>query len=616
MTRTTRLLSLVLCALFVGCDCQDSEPGDTPVPRDDDDDGYIALADGGDDCDDGNATVYPGAPEVCDGADNDCDGLVDEDVTGLPDGLCDGDGDGVTGADDCDDTDDSVFPGATEACNNVDDDCDGEVDEDTDLDGDGVSDCHDGDGDGWSSDQGDCDDTNADYAPGATEFCDGLDNDCDGQVDEDTDQDADGTPDCGDLCPVYVDQVAAHDPADGTFTHPMAWVQDGMDRAIAQACDTVFVAAGYYEEQIDFLGSGLNVIATGGRTDTVIDAMGLGTVVTVVSGEIDAKIAGFTITGGVAELGAGFEIVDSSIHILDNEITGNDSPWCADYACGVGGGIRMLRSESVVEGNYIHGNNAGHGGPENGSDGGGIAVIYGAPEIFDNIIVQNTAGDGGGLWSAKADALIYNNLISGNEALDQGGDGDYEGGQGGGINIQSGSLGMEVVANLVRDNEADAIGGGICVYEYNPTYGNGVVANNTIVWNSVGASGIGSGLALWVNVAPDVHNNLIWSNRQDGVYTHTTALVNSYGTATTFAYNMVSGHTANWAGAQASAPATSLSGEPLFVGISDDGDWENDDFHLQSGSPGRDGGDSAAAWNDMDGSRNDVGGYGGPEGAW
>ena len=90
-------------------------------------------------------------------------GAVDEDF--------DLDGDGVTTCGgDCDDTDVSVNPSGTEACNAADDDCDGLVDEGFDT-----------DSDGWSTCEGDCDDTNATVYPGATELLDdGVDQDCDG----------------------------------------------------------------------------------------------------------------------------------------------------------------------------------------------------------------------------------------------------------------------------------------------------------------------------------------------------------------------------------------------------------------------------------------------------
>jgi len=150
------------------------------------------------DCDDQNAAINPDADEVCDGIDNDCDDGVDEDdASDATSWYADQDGDGYAGqaeitfacnapddfyatADDCDDAEGSVHPGATEVCDGVDQDCDDEVDEDFDTDGDGhLSQARCG------SDLGsDCDDEDADSYPGADELCDGLDNDCDLDIDE------------------------------------------------------------------------------------------------------------------------------------------------------------------------------------------------------------------------------------------------------------------------------------------------------------------------------------------------------------------------------------------------------------------------------------------------
>src|SRR5207344_3159237 len=139
--------------------------------------GTAGYAANGDDCDDGQAAVHPGATETCDGIDDDCDG--ESDATSLWFLDADGDGYGVGAGEeacaapsgfvaetgDCDDTDGSIHPGAVETCNTIDDDCDGTDDEGfDDEDGDGhlSTACADGD---------DCDDSDPAIYAGAPELC-------------------------------------------------------------------------------------------------------------------------------------------------------------------------------------------------------------------------------------------------------------------------------------------------------------------------------------------------------------------------------------------------------------------------------------------------------------
>jgi hypothetical protein len=174
------------------------------------------------DCDDSNASVNPGAQETCNGKDDDCDGQTDEEgASGCTTYYQDMDGDNygrtnvskclcapsqpfsALSGGDCNDSDSQIYPGATERCNGIDDNCDGVVDNE------GAIGCHnyykDADGDGYglvndykclcqatgnyrTQSSGDCDDTNPQIKPGATEICNGKDDNCDGITDPENSQ--------------------------------------------------------------------------------------------------------------------------------------------------------------------------------------------------------------------------------------------------------------------------------------------------------------------------------------------------------------------------------------------------------------------------------------------
>lgn len=177
------------------------------------------YADKGGDCDDANNVSFPGADEICDTLDNDCDLEIDEEPIDGQNYYADNDSDGfgdltteaafcqmpsgyVENGDDCDDTTNSANPDAPEICDGIDNDCDTSIDDDdsslisasttswySDVDGDGY---------GLTSDMieacdmpsgyvaldGDCDDSEPVAYPGGPELCDSIDNDCDGNIDD------------------------------------------------------------------------------------------------------------------------------------------------------------------------------------------------------------------------------------------------------------------------------------------------------------------------------------------------------------------------------------------------------------------------------------------------
>jgi uncharacterized repeat protein (TIGR01451 family) len=179
--------------------------------------GYVAN---NTDCDDNDAAINPAATEVCDGIDNNCSGLIDDAdpaITGQSTWYADADGDGYGDANvstlactqptgyvanntDCDDSDAAINPGATEVCDGIDNNCSGLIDDAdpaitgqstwyADADGDGYGDANVStlactQPTGYVANNTDCDDNDAAINPGATEVCDGIDNNCSGLIDD------------------------------------------------------------------------------------------------------------------------------------------------------------------------------------------------------------------------------------------------------------------------------------------------------------------------------------------------------------------------------------------------------------------------------------------------
>ncbi len=218
-----RWMTLFALVPLAGCYINSDQLNEKILSQvDSDGDNYKSREFGGEDCDDTDADIHPGADEICDGVDNDCDGTIDgPDATDAATWYADTDGDGYGDNDaaleacdapaehvpdntDCDDNAAEIHPAATEVCDDADNDCDGTVDEDdasdastwyADTDGDGYGDA----GtllvscavpNGYLADGTDCDDSAANIHPTAEEVCDSADNNCDGDIDEDSATDA------------------------------------------------------------------------------------------------------------------------------------------------------------------------------------------------------------------------------------------------------------------------------------------------------------------------------------------------------------------------------------------------------------------------------------------
>ncbi len=221
-----------------------------PATVDVDDDGFCAEPDGctglvpGGDCNDLDPGIYPGAEEICDGIDQDCDGT-------LPADEQDTDADGWMPCEgDCDNGDATINPAALEQCDELDHDCDGLIDNGvvpprywTDGDGDGhgnplgtvLQSCSDP-GSGWSPTSDDCDDADSSISPSATEeTCTGIDEDCSFLTPDVPDRDGDAFTPCED-CQLLGTTLQCGD-CDDTNQEINPYMGETCEDGIDQNCD-------------------------------------------------------------------------------------------------------------------------------------------------------------------------------------------------------------------------------------------------------------------------------------------------------------------------------------------------------------------------------------------
>ncbi|MES2642315.1 MAG: MopE-related protein [Myxococcota bacterium] len=375
----------------------------------------------GDDCDDANGAVHPGVVEACDGVDENCDGVGDaEYVAWYADADGDGYGDATRGvetctpdagfvidATDCDDADAAVNPGAEEVCDRDDDNCDGRADLGesnvwhTDTDGDGYGHIYNFEttcdpDPSWVLDGNDCRPGDAEAFPGAAERCNDDDDDCDMLVDEDFELDADG----------HVSTACGGDDCDDTNAESYPGALEVCDDGMDNDCDGIDVRCGYggtedlasadakiYSDEANYdAGRVVDVgdIDADGFDDLVVatryaDSYSGGAYVLYgpIRGEMSLADAGYRIAGSRATYSAGRSIGVGDVNgdgfddVAVGAPDGTDKEWIMFGP--ITGNVDLLDAEILYEG--IVNTEAGHGSDLADVNGDGVAdAVIGAYE--------------------------------------------------------------------------------------------------------------------------------------------------------------------------------------------------------------------------------------------
>ena len=412
------------------------------------------------DCDDASDTTYEGAEELCDGLDNDCSGApldeeADDDGDGWVECQVDGSwyGNPIDGGEDCDDEDASENPAADEVCDGDDDDCDGDVDEDDAID---VSTWYaDSDGDTYGdalvsqvacdqpnnyvSDSSDCDDGDGDINPAAAEVCDGVDNDCDAGTSEDgmvTFTDSSGSS--SDVSSSYSTSSSTVSSvtlgSDGTLTFCDGTFYVALDaqasvslESLNEDASAVVLDGGGSGTPLSISTDGVSIelaeltLQNGDATNTYESYSAGGGLYCNASSSLD--LTGVVVDGNEAEVGAGIFVGDDCSVTLDDVVVSSNA---ADL---FGGGAavvgEMVATDSTFEDNE-------------GATGGGGVVVSGVVDLDGSVVDDNSATTGAGWVVTDGGELTCSGSVTATDGFTNNGD-DY-----GAVVVQDGGFTADV----------------------------------------------------------------------------------------------------------------------------------------------------------------------------
>lgn len=398
--------------------------------------------------------------------------------------------------------------------------------------------------------------------------------------------------------PVYTSVIRV--PRD----HPS--IQAAIDAATKG--DTVLVAAGTYNENIDFIGKAVRVTSEQGPAATLIDGGQKNCVVIFQSGEGSGSILeGFTVTNGLGQYGSyytgGVLCRNASPHIRNNVITDNteEGVYCQNSSAYImgnviqgshGTGVILDSSQAVLLNNTISQNEdtmygggvycAGTPSPRivynticNNSApyGAGIYCYWNtAPMIYGNLIKDNQGKSGGGIGCEfEAAPFIANNIIAGNTAV-----------IGGGIYLSCLSWEIDVFSNVLTGNRASDSGGGLWIDSVYYVR----ITNNTFFKNGAGSRGGGAFFGSYC--MPDVKNAIFW---MDKAPQGPEIAVGCSGTADISWSDLEGGRIAVYleSGAVVNWGPNMIDADPLFA------DSDRADLHILYTSPCRNAGANGAA---------------------